>query len=200
MSMFQEVRRTVVAAAAALLACGFAAQAHAAAEVQFSPSALSLMPGEVIQVWLRGADFTTTPLGGTINNVTGGQNLRFTYNPAVFEVLSAAIAPRWNFGPGNQPGTINAVAGTMTGMAFGNFPATTDTAFDIASFTLRALQPGAGSLTLVSGQFIGQVNGSAAQLINPALGSLTVSVVPEPGQWLLLMAGLAGIVLRLQRR
>ena len=199
MSVFDRVPRTVMAIAV-LAALGWNSQAHAAAEVKFSPTMLSLMPGEVIQVWLRGLDFTTTPMGGTINNVTGGQNLSFTYNPAVFQVVSTAIAPRWNFGPGNQPGTINAAAGTITGMAFGNFPATTDTAFDIASFTLRALQPGAGSLTLVSGQFIGQVNGNAAQLINPALGALTVSVVPEPAHWLLFMAGLAGIGLQLRRR
>jgi len=197
--MFDRVPRTIVAVAA-LGALGWNSQAHAAAEVKFSPTMLSLMPGEVIQVWLRGLDFTTTPMGGTINNVTGGQNLSFTYNPAVFQVVSTAIAPRWNFGPGNQPGTINAAAGTLTGMAFGNFPATTDTAFDIASFTLRALQPGMGSLTLVSGQFIGQVNGNAAQLINPALGALTVSVVPEPAHWLLFMAGLAVIGLQLRRR
>jgi len=197
--MFDRVPRTIVAVAA-LGALGWNSQAHAAAEVKFSPTMLSLMPGEVIQVWLRGLDFTVTPMGGTINNVTGGQNLSFTYNPAVFQMVSTAIAPRWNFGPGNQPGTINAAAGTITGMAFGNFPATTDTAFDIASFTLRALQPGMGSLTLVSGQFIGQVNGNAAQLINPALSALTVSVVPEPAHWLLFMAGLAVIGLQLRRR
>jgi len=199
MSVFDRVPRTVMAIAV-LAALGWNSQAHAAAEVKFSSATLNLMPGEVIQVWLRGLDFTVTPMGGTINNVTGGQNLSFTYNPAVLQVVSTAIAPRWNFGPGNQPGTINAAAGTLTGMAFGNFPATTDTAFDIASFTLRALQPGAGSLTLVSGQFIGQVNGNAAQLINPALGALTVSVVPEPAHWLLFMAGLAGIALRLRQR
>jgi len=106
--------------------------------------------------------------------------------------------PRWSFAAGNKIGTIKQARGTSTGVAFGAFPATTDDDFNIATITLKALAPGLGTPALTSGQFIGVVGDSAGKQISPALGQATVTVVAEPQQWTLLLAGLrlVGVVRR----
>lgn len=188
-----------ITAAAALALTGLAGTAQAAAEIAFDPASTNVAVGDVFEVVLHGLGFDQTATGQTIGNLTGGQNLNFSYSSGVFEIVSITIDPRWTFAAGNRPGTIDPVAGTVTGTAFGTFPATPDDAFDIATFTLRALAPGNGMLDLVSGQFIGQVNGASGQLITPAMGQAQISVVPEPQQWALMLAGLGFVALRLRR-
>lgn len=186
-----------VAVGLAVTVAGVNAQALPA--VQFDPSFQSVAVGQVFDVVLQGLGFDLTSSGAVIGNLTGGQKLNFSYDNANLEVTKVTIDPRWTFASGNKEGTIDQAAGTVTGVAFGSFPATTDDDFNIATFTLRALAPGQGALSLVSGQFIGLVGNKAGQLITPSLGQTAVNVVPEPEQWALLLAGLGFVALRLRR-
>ncbi|HSW04215.1 PEP-CTERM sorting domain-containing protein [Aquabacterium sp.] len=177
-----------------------ATAAQATAEVRFAAHVETVAIGQVFDLVLQGRSFDLSADGAPIGNVTGGQKLNVAYDPLSFELLSVSIDPRWTFAAGNREGVIDQASGTLTGVAFGAFPATTDDNFDIATLTLRALAPGAGSLALVSGQFIGTVGGKAGQLITPSLGQAMVTVVPEPNQWALLLAGLGFVGLKLRRR
>jgi hypothetical protein len=185
--------------AAALALVTVAGTAQASAELQFTPSVSEVAVGEVFELVLGGVGFDQTADGKTIGNVTGGQNLNFSFSNALLEVISTTIDPSWTFASGNRPGVIDQAAGTLTGMAFGTFPATTNDSFNIASFSVRALAPGAASLTLLSAQLIGVVDGRSGQLITADLGQAVISVVPEPGQWALMIAGLGFIALKLRR-
>lgn len=158
--------------------------------------------GEVFTLSLKGESFSETAGGVAVNNVSGGQAFSFSYSAASFEILSISIAPRWYFGPANKTGTVDATAGTVTGLGFGVFPATTDDDFDIATFTLKAIAPGSGSFSITGGQIIGTVGGEPAQLISATPAALTVSItaVPEPTPSALLLLGLGAVaVLRLSR-
>jgi len=202
--MFTSSRIALSAAMATAVAAALATpSAHAAPEIQFTPSTSTIAVGQVFDVLLTGTSFDATSGGTPIANVTGGQNLQFSFDPLRFEVLSVSIDPRWTFAAGNKPGVIDPVNGSISGMAFGVFPATTDDDFDIATFTLRALAPGAGALVLNSGQFIGTVGGKPGQLITASFGEAAISVgsvVPEPQQWALLLAGLGLVALRRRPR
>ena len=180
--------------------------AQAAAEVRFDPSFDSVTVGDVFDVVLKGQSFNLTNGGSAIGNITGGQQLNLSYSFGILEVLSVTIDPRWTFAAGNRAGTINQSQGTVTGVAFGSFPATTDDDFNIAKLSLRALAPGQGTLTLVSGQFIGVVGGLAGRSIAPSLGQATFTVepvlspIPEPAQWALLLLGLGVVTRKLRSR
>jgi hypothetical protein len=188
------------AIALALVVAGAAAQA--VPTVAFDPAVNSVVVGDVFHLDLQGSSFDRTSGGLVIGNFTGGQNLRFSYTSASLEVVAIAIAPRWTFTTGNRSGSVDAGAGTVSGVAFGVFPATTDDDFDILRVTLKALAPGRGSIALLAGQFIGQVGGLGGQLIVPTFGSASIDIaaVPEPQSWALLLAGLGLIGFVARRR
>lgn len=177
------------AVAGACVAVSFAG-AQAAPSIQFDPSFESVAVGEVFDLVLKGISFGHTSAGLVIGNLTGGQKLNLTYTKTQLQVLKVTIDPRWTFASGNKEGTIDHQQGAVNGVAFGSFPATADDDFTIATITLKALAPGKGTVELVSGQFVGQVGGRAGQAITPTLPQATVTVVPEPEQWALLLLGL----------
>ena len=182
--------------ATALLFAGVGANALAVPTFVLTPSSSTVVVGEVFELSLKGASFNETAGGAMINNVSGGQAFSFSHGAAAFEIMSIRIAPRWNFGPANKPGTVNASAGTVTGFGFGVFPATADDDFDIATFTLKALASGPGSLAMTVGQVIGTVAGVPGQSISamPALAMVSITAVPEPAPTALLLLGLGFIV------
>lgn len=167
--------------------------AQAAPELQFTPGSTSVAVGHVFDVVLRGLSFGQTDGGLAIDNLSGGQNLAFSYDATVLELVQITLDPRWTFGA--NVGTHNAALGSVTGLRFGVFPATTDDSFDIASFKLKALAPGQGKLDLISGSFSGRVGGKAGVTFGAMLGEVTVAVtaVPEPAALLLWLAGLGGL-------
>ena len=190
-------RRSAVLGLGLALAVGV----QAAPQIRFEPSFESVAIGREFEVAVSGLGFDASGNGTPIDNVTGGQNLKFTFSNAALQVLGVTIDPRWNFAASNRPGRVDQVAGTVTGVSFGAFPATTDDSFAIAVIALRAIAPGSGSITLDSGQFVGRVGGRSGQLIAtssiPAL--VTVTAVPEPDTWALLVSGLCLVALKRRR-
>ncbi len=169
----------------------------AGAEIHFNPSFESVAVGQVFNLVLQGSGFDFTPDGASIQALTGGQNISLSYSASLLEIQQIVIDPRWNLG--SDDGTINAASGTVTGLRFGTFPSTPDDAFNIATFTVRALAPGQGTLQLVSGTYVGKVNNLSGQSLTPLTQPAVVAVVPEPSQWAILLLGL-GMLGAVRRR
>lgn len=177
---------------AATLALALISQgAQAIPIVGFEPDFSTVLVGDTFELLLQGTDFDTAD-GKTINNVTGGQKFNLQFSSGLLQIINVSIDPRWNFTSGNKTGTLDNIAGTLTGLAFGTFPSTTDDNFGIASITFKALQAGQGAVTVTGGEFAARVNNVSGSKILPAFDSATiqVSAVPEPQTWAMLMAGL----------
>lgn len=139
--------------------------------IRFNPPTVSGVADSTVVVTMQGELFGSTTGGQTINNLSGGQNIGLSFPPGTVEIQSITILPRWNFASGTSPGTINNAAGTVTGLNFAAFPATPDDNFDIATITLRFVQPGSGTLAVTGGQYVGRVN-------NVSGTSIAVATVP----------------------
>jgi hypothetical protein len=166
----------------AIVAALLGTAAHAVPTLTLTADGSDLTVGSTFTVTLRGSDFDATAGGLAIDNVSGGQNLLLSYSAGVLELLSVTIAATWNFAAANKPGTIDNGAGTLSGLAFGAFPAVTSDDFDVATFQFRALSAGAATLSFGGGQVVGRVAnvpGSAITVEMPA-AQLAVSPVPEP--------------------
>ncbi|MDC8772872.1 FxDxF family PEP-CTERM protein [Roseateles albus] len=176
--------------------------AHAAPEVKLQPSFNSVAVGQEFEVSVNALGFGTTSGGLTIDNFTGGQKLDFTFQSSKLQVLSVTIDPRWTFTTGNKVGTIDNVNGTLKGVAFGVFPATTDDDFAIATIKVRAIGAGNATLDLTNGTFIGKVNNKAGQAIAATMGQadVVVTAVPEPQTLAMLLAGLGFVGFVARRR
>jgi len=186
---------------ASVLALAITSQgAQALPAIELTPSTSSVMVGETFNLVLQGTGFDLTSDSKVIDNVTGGQKFNLSFASGVLEIVSVSIDSGWNFTSGNKTGTINNTASTLTGLAFGTFPATTADSFAIAQFTFRALSAGSGTITLTGGEIAAKVNGLSGVKILPVLGSTMVAVVPEPGEWGMLLAGLGLIGWRFRQR
>lgn len=189
-------------AAATLALAALPQLANAQAHVELSPSFSSVAQGQTFSVVLHGLGFNTTPAGATIDNLQGGQNVALSFDASRLELLSVSVDSSWTFR--RLPGTINNVAGTLTGMAFLASPAQVPQGpgfgFNFATLTFKALSGGDASIAVTGGQFVGRVAGQAARPINPTLDSTVVSVVPEPAAAWLMLAGFAAVAGVARRR
>lgn len=106
---------------------GFLAAPSQAALVRFSPTISAVGLGSTFSLDLIGTGFTSGDLDG------GGIN--FTYNPSVVNVLGVTVnSAVWEFAPNS--GTINNMAGTVTGIVFNSFFSRTgDLTFATVSFS-----------------------------------------------------------------
>ncbi|MEI7970370.1 MAG: cohesin domain-containing protein [Betaproteobacteria bacterium] len=163
--------------AAGLAAAGMAALA--APSVTFNVPA-GVAQGAVFQIVLRGNGFGQTQGGQVIDNVTGGQKFNLQFDPSRVAVDAVQIDPRWNFATANKPGTVNNTAGTLTGLAFGAFPATTDDDFPIATLTLRALAQGSAQVSITTGEVAARVAGVSGTKIVPQFVSSSLSIAAAP--------------------
>lgn len=169
-----------------------AAPAQAVPTLTLTPSATAVQAMSSFTLQLQGSDFGSTAGGTAIDNVSGGQNLNLSFSAGVVELLSVAIAPRWSFAAANKTGAIDNAAGTLSGLGFGTFPATSDDSFDIAVLSFRALAPGVASFSVGGAQLVGRVGGVPGSSIEATLPSVSVNVspVPEPQSWALFALGL----------
>lgn len=171
------------------------AQAMAAESVHFTFDGLDsvLMPLEIVSLDLVGT------YSGPNTVVGGGVDIGF--NSAVAQVLSVTlVAPH---GIAESTGTINNVAGTVTDIGFADFGGVSGT-FTLATVQFQALAPGFSPLTLVASSNPVWAWGNdvapdyTVESITSDTGSITV--VPEPETWAMLLAGLSLVGLRVARR
>ena len=172
--------------------------AHAVPVVQFDAASVAIEAGASFTLVLQGRGFDTTAGGLAINNVSGGQRLNLSFSAGALAITGITIDPRWNFAAANRPGVIDNVAGTLTGMAFGAFPASTDASFNIARITFTALQSMPADMVVTAVDFAGRVNNVAGSAIAASFvpSSVQISAVPEPQGWAMLAAGIGWLALR----
>lgn len=190
------MKKTLTALSLAALTAG----AVAAPEVTLTTSSPTVSVGDVFSVLVSATSFDAIA-GKSIDNISGAKDLVFSFTNNTLEFVSLAVAPQWTFGV--NLGTVNAAAGTITGVRFGSFPAVTGTSFQIGTVTLKAIGAGAGKLDLVSGTFQGKLSGVSGQSFTPAMGEVSVAVtsaVPEPTSVAMLLAGLGGLGFMFKRR
>jgi hypothetical protein len=173
--------------------------AHAAPLVRATGPAGPVASGATFQLQLDGSGFDQTDGGQVIDNVTGGQAFALQFDASRLAIESVQIDPHWNFATANRTGTIDNVAGTLTGLAFAAFPATTDDGFPIATVTFRALAGGSAQVAVTGGEIAARVAGVSGSRIVPGFQPASVTLiaaaaparqVPMP-TWSLLALGAA---------
>ena len=176
------MRHTFHALAAALLLTG---AAHAAPQVQISPTTASLLPGEVVDVTITGTGFDMVMVGG---------GLSLQWNPDVLDLQSVVMDTTWEFK--STGGELDAAAGTLSDMYFNSFIGRSGS-FGIATLRFVADNPGSTQLTMTDAAdypFGDEMAGVVPVSFTGA--NITVTAVPEPSAALLLLGGLAGLAWR----
>lgn len=176
--------------------------AQAAPVLQFDTVLKHVNVGDSFVLLLQGAGFDITAGGLLIDNLSGGQKLNLAFTPGALEMLSIDIDPRWTFAAANKTGVADNAAGTLTGLAFGTFPATADDSFNIARINFRALVAAPAEVVVTGGDLAGKVNGVGGSKFAASYVATAVqisSAVPEPESWALLAAGLGMLALRARR-
>jgi len=177
------MRHALHAIAAALL---FTGAAHAAPQVQISPTTASLLPGEEVEVTITGTGFDLTMVGG---------GLTLQWNPDVLDLQSVVMdTGTWEFK--TTGGELDVAAGTLSDMFFNSFQGRSGS-FGIATLRFVADNPGSTQLTMSDSAdfpFGDEMGGVVPVSFTGA--NITVTAVPEPSAALLLLGGLAGLAWR----
>ena len=177
------MRHAFHALAAALL---FTGAGHAAPQVQISPTAASLLPGEVVELTIAGTGFDLLTVGG---------GLSLQWNPDVLDLQSVVVdATAWEFN--RNGGLLDAASGTLSDMYFASFIGRSGS-FAIATLRFVADKPGSTALAM-SGSTDFPFADELAEVMPVSFSgaNITVTAVPEPGAAVLLLAGLAGLAWR----
>jgi hypothetical protein len=171
-----------LATVAAFLALSGTAQAGN--QVQLSPSAATLLPGETLEVTITGSGFETVTVGG---------GLSLQWNPDVLDLLSVVVdAPTWEFA--RNGGLHDAASGTLSDLYFASFIGRSGS-FAIATLRFVADRPGSTGLAM-SGSAGFPFSDEMAEVMSVHYSGASVGVVPEPASALLLLGGLAAVAAR----
>ena len=177
--------------------------ANALPTVAFDQSVISVHVGDTFELVLQGSGFDFDADGKLINNVTGGQSFDLSFGAAALQLVDVEIASRWIFTSGNKTGDVDNTAGTLTGLAFGTFPATADDSFDIATLRFQAIGAGSTDVVVTSGTVVARVDNVSGSSISSVFDPTNVSVtspVPEPETWAMMLAGLGMLGWQARRR
>jgi hypothetical protein len=167
---------------------GLASLAAQAALVEIQPLDSPVNVGDEVIVNIVGSDFTDL--------MGGGVDVSFT--PGVLELGAPTNAnvtladPPWD---SSFPRTevVDDSAGTLTDFSFNQFAGVSGS-FPIVRLTFRATAPGIASLSVLASNAYPFANESGQ--IFPSFGDpVQVLIVPEPGTWGFLGAGLALMIL-----
>ena len=124
----------------------------------------------------------------------GGFNLVF--DPAVLQLSSIVIDPSWNVG--SSAGTIDNVAGSLTGVWFGTSTVLqTFVPFPIATLTFQTIATGSSPtspLPNAANPFVDFSGQALAVTHQPSSAQVLPSPVPEPTALALLLTGLPFLV------
>ncbi|MBL8306791.1 MAG: hypothetical protein JNM33_08855 [Rubrivivax sp.] len=167
----------------ALAAPLLAGTALAADDVRLGPATATLPSGETLQLSVGGENFASLMLGG---------GLSFSWDPDVLDLASVQVdAATWEFA--RDGGLLDAAAGTLTGMYFASFNGHAGS-FPIATLRFVADQPGITTvaMSLFPSQPFANEMGEVVD-VNLFGSRVTVTAVPEPGAWALLLAGLLAL-------
>jgi hypothetical protein len=167
---------------------GLTSLAAQAALVEIQPLDPSVNVGDEVIINIVGSEFTDL-LGG-------GVDVSFT--PGVLELGEPTNAnvtladPPWDSGfPKTE--AVDDAAGTLTDFSFNQFAGVSGS-FPIVRLTFRATAPGIASLNVLASNLYAFADESG-QVFPSFAGPVQVLVVPEPGTWGFLAAGLALMIL-----
>lgn len=178
------MRHAFHALAAALLSTG---AAHAAPQVQISPAAATLLPGEVVEVTITGTGFDMTTFGG---------GLSLQWNPDVLDLdMDSVVVDGATWETARNGGLLDAASGTLSDMYFASFTGRSGT-LAIATLRFVADNPGSTALTMSGSADFPFADEIDVMAVSFTGADITVTAVPEPGAALLLLAGLAGLAWR----
>jgi PEP-CTERM motif len=177
------MRHAFHALAAALL---FTGAAHAAPQVQISPTTASLLPGEVVEVTITGTGFDMTTFGG---------GLSLQWNPDVLD-LQSVVMDTTTWETARNGGLVDAASGTLSDMYFASFIGRSGS-LPIAMLRFVADKPGSTQLAM-AGLTDFPFADELVEVIPVGFSgaNITVTAVPEPSAALLLLGGLATLAWR----
>lgn len=173
----------------ALLLCGsslWLSMAAQASTVTFDPQNSVVGLGE----------FTVNIIGTEFTGGTDGGGVNVTYDAAVLQAVSVTLDPVWNIFASS--GTIDNVGGSITGIDFATFNSL-PSSFLIGTIRFNAVGVNATALNLSESFGIGGFAlGGQAQTVTFTGGSVTV--VPLPAAWSLMLGGIAPLGWLLRRK
>jgi len=149
--------------------------------VAFDPSAVTVNKLDEFTINIVGIDFA---------ELAGGDSIGFEFDGSIIEVIGVTVDSHFDFDPiSGSRSSINKWEGIAFDI-FVNDPATAD--FTIATVTLKALETGISTLTLLdTANYF-----STTALLSPTIGTaqITVNAVPLPSAIFLLGSGVIGLI------
>ena len=193
--MNRKFHRTLASAfAGVILSCG-AASVHAAT-ITLDPLNATVVSGTTFNISVVGRDFTAGTFGGGFS---------LAWDPGILTLDSYSRTFPGDLILGD-PGTLDNVAGTLTGVGVESLSGTAGPDFDIALLTFSALNVGISPTDVSIGFFAGgqprrwsDLNGvdTAPTFVS---GTVTVNPVPVPAAVWLFGSGLLGLIGVARRR
>lgn len=177
--------RQLASAAALLLGSLGALSAQAAGSLIITPVDSLVGPGDSFALMVSGSGFDDKVVGGGFN---------LSFDASVLSLTSVSVDTLvWEFVSSN--GLIDNTAGTLSDVYFNSFKAQLPTGdFTVATLQFSAKAGGSSAIVLSASPNFPFANDLADVIsVDYQTARVTVSAVPEPSHWALMLAGLTGI-------
>lgn len=163
-----------------------------AAVVGFNPASTTVNVGDTFVVGVEGSGFAAELDGGGLN---------LSFDPTKLSVLDVIIdstVTGWNFFV--DKGTIDNVAGTVSGTQFNQFGSPKVGSFPILQYQFQAKAETQVPTLLQLTQWADNPFASGGEVVSVSFTDGSVNVVPEPETYAMLLAGLGMIVFGVRAR